>query len=310
MSGNVLVTGGTGLVGRNLVECLQELDLPVVAVGSERDLREASAARELLSDVRPTVLFHLAARVGGIYANSTQKPGFYRDNVLINTHVLDAAVDAGVEYVFAMGTGCAYPRRLEGEVLREEDYLDGIPEPTNDAYAYAKRGMLVHLEALREHGALDYCYCLPANLYGPHDNFHPDHSHVVPALIRRFVEARDTGRPEVTIWGDGSARRDFLYVADCVDAMLLLFEQRFSGPVNVATGEQTTIRDLSASIANAAAYEGEVTYDKTMPGGQAGRVFDVTKARSAGWEPSHGLVAGLTKTIDWFETHRAEIRER
>jgi hypothetical protein len=120
--------------------------------------------------------------------------------VLINTHVLDAAVDVGIEYVFVMGTGCAYPKRLEGQVLYEEDYLDGVPEATNDAYAYAKRGMLVHVEALREEGVLDYCYCLPANIYGPHDNFHPEHSHVVAGLTRRFVEAGDD---EVTIWGTG-----------------------------------------------------------------------------------------------------------
>jgi GDP-L-fucose synthase len=310
VSDAILVTGGTGLVGRNLVRRLESLGRPVVSVGSERDLRDAAVARGLLAEVRPTILFHLAARVGGIYANSTQKPGFYRDNVLINTHVVDAAVDAGVEYVFAMGTGCAYPKRLEGGLLNEDDYLDGVPEPTNDAYAYAKRGMLVHLEALREHGALDYCYCLPANLYGPHDNFHPKHSHVVPALVRRFVEAREAGRPEVAIWGDGSACRDFLFVEDCVDAMTLLLDRRFSGVVNVATGEQTSVRELAEGVAQASAYEGEITYDTSMPTGQLGRSFDVARIRSAGWTPAHSLGEGLCRTVAWFESHRSEIRER
>jgi len=306
----ILVTGGTGLVGKNLVERLRSDGHEVVSTGSERDLREAQVARNLLRDIRPTILFHLAARVGGIYANSTQKPGFYRDNVLINTHVLDAAVDAGVEYVFAMGTGCGYPKHLEGAVLREEDYLDGVPEETNDAYAYAKRGMLVHLEALKEHAALDYCYCLPANLYGPHDNFHPDHSHVVPALVRRFVEATESGAQEVSIWGDGTAQRDFLYSGDCVDAMIRLLGGRFSGPVNVASGEQATVRKLAETISEAAGYTGKITYDTGKPAGQRERVFDIQRIRSTGWSPAHTLETGVKRTVDWFLSHRGDFKER
>ena len=308
--GSVLVTGATGLVGRNLLERLTAEGREVIGVGSERDLRDADVAMALLREVRPRVLFHLAARVGGIYANSTQKPGFYRDNVLINTHVVDAAVDAGVEYIFAMGTGCAYPKRLEGEVLHEADYLDGIPEPTNDAYAYAKRGMLVHLEALREEGVLEYCYCLPANLYGPHDNFHPTHSHVVPALVRRFVEARDAGRPDVSIWGDGSAKRDFLYIEDCIDAMMHLLHGRVSGAVNVATGHQTSIRELAEAVKKASDFEGTISYDTSMPAGQAGRIFATDRIRDAGWVPATDLSSGLGRTVEWYREHRVEARER
>lgn len=309
-TGRVLVTGATGLVGRNLVERLRADGVEVHGVGSERDLRERDVAVELVEEVRPHVVFHLAARVGGIYANTTQKPGFYRDNVLINTHVVDAAVDAGVAYVFAMGTGCAYPKRLEGEVLHEADYLDGVPEPTNDAYAYAKRGMLVHLEALREEGVLDYCYCLPANLYGPHDNFHPTHSHVVPGLIRRFVEARDAGQPTVSIWGDGTARRDFLYIGDCIDAMMRLLRDRVSGAVNVATGRQTSIRTLAEAVKSASGFSGAIAYDTSMPAGQSGRTFATERIRETGWSPSTSLAEGLGLTIDWYERHRAEARER
>lgn len=310
MAERILVTGGTGLVGRNLVARLEAEGEEVVSVGSEHDLRDADATVALFRDVRPTLLFHLAARVGGIYANSTQKPGFYRDNVLINTHALDAAVEEGVRYVFAMGTGCAYPKRLEGEVLFERDYLDGIPEETNDAYAYAKRGMLVHLEALREHGVLDYCYCLPANLYGPHDNFHPEHSHVVPALVRRFVEARDAEADAVSIWGDGSARRDFLYIEDCIDAMMLLLASRTSGAVNVATGVQTSIATLASTIRDVTGFGGRIEYDTSMPAGQAGRLFDTGRVKAAGWTPAHTLEDGLRRTVAWFEEHRSEIRER
>lgn len=310
MNDTILVTGGTGLIGRNLVRRLEGLGRKVVATGSERDLRDAAVASELLAEVRPSTVIHLAARVGGIYANSTQKPDFYRDNVLINTHVVDAAVEAGVEYVFAMGTGCAYPKRLEEELLNEDDYLDGVPEQTNDAYAYAKRGMLVHLEALREHGVLEYCYCLPANIYGPHDNFHPEHSHVVAALVRRFVDARDEGRPSVSIWGDGSAQRDFLYIEDCIDAITTLLDRRFSGPVNVATGQLTTIGELAEGLGRVSGYQGEITYDTSMPTGQMGRRFDTGRIRSTGWTPAHTLDEGLAKTVAWFETHRSEIRER
>ncbi len=307
--GPILVTGGTGLVGRNLVERLRADCAEVVAIGSERDLRDAGAARALLEEVRPSTLFHLAGRVGGIYANSTQKPDFYRDNVLINTHVVEAATGVGVKYVFAMGTGCAYPKRLEGSILHEEDYLDGVPEETNDAYAYAKRGMLVHLEALRGQGVLDYCYCLPTNLYGPHDNFHPEHSHVVPGLIRRFVEAAQMGAPEVKIWGDGSAKRDFLYVDDCVEAMVTLAELRFSGPVNVATGGQDSIATLADLISEAAGFDGVIRHDLSKPAGQAGRQFDVAKIRATGWEPSHALPQGIMETVAWFKAHQSGIRE-
>jgi GDP-L-fucose synthase len=295
MSRPVLVTGGTGLVGRSLVRRLEADGRAVVAVGSERDLRAPDVARALLGGIKPEVVFHLAARVGGIYANSTQKAGFYRDNVLINTHLVDAAVEAGVEYVFAMGTGCAYPKRLEGEILYEDDYLDGIPEETNDAYAS---------------NTLDFAYCLPANIYGPHDNFHPRHSHVVAALIRKFVEASEGDAAEVPIWGDGSARRDFLYIDDCIDAMALLLERRFSGVVNVATGVQTSIGTLAETIGRVAGYAGAITYDTSMPAGQMGRTFDTARIAAMGWVPGHDLERGLEKTVAWFREHRSDIRER
>jgi GDP-L-fucose synthase len=210
-----------------------------------------------------------------------------------------------------MGTGCAYPKRLEGQVLNEDDYLDGLPEPTNDAYAYAKRGMLVHLDALRELGWLDFCFCVPANIYGPHDNFHPMHAHVVPAVVRRFVEARDEGAETVEVWGDGTARRDFLFIDDCIDAMVRLTDVRFSGPVNVATGKQTTVRELAEAIARASGFEGEIVYDPSMPAGQPGRTFDVTRLRAAiKWTPEVDLDEGLKRTVAWFEANADSVRER
>ena len=307
----VLITGGTGLIGTNLRERLQADGHEVLAPGSgQYDLRDPGATRSLFGDFRPTFVFHLAAKVGGIYANSAYKAEFYSDNVLINTHVVNESVRHGVRYLFAMGTGCAYPKRLEGEVLREADFLDGIPEVTNDAYAYAKRGMLVHLQALLESERMDYCYCLPANIYGPHDNFHPTHSHVVPGLIRRFCEAADNEAEYVSIWGDGSAQRDFLYIGDCIDAIAVLAREAYSGPVNVARGELTRISALADAIRTAAGFAGEIRYDTSYPAGQRLRVMDTAKMDALGWRPRVGLSEGIGTTIEWFRANAELIRER
>lgn len=307
----ILVTGGTGLIGRNLTQALRERGCQqVISVGSSVDMRQAQATDDLFAQHQPTVVFHLAARVGGIYANANYKAGFYADNVLINTHVVQSCINHGVRYIFAMGTGCAYPKRLEGHLLSEDTFLDGIPEVTNDAYAYAKRGLLVHLQALAEQDAIRFCYCLPANIYGPYDNFHPKHSHVVPALVRRFCEAVDDRVDSVAIWGDGQARRDFLYVEDCVDAMILLADQGVEGVVNVATGETTSIADLAALLKLVTDFPGEIQYDTSYPSGQQVRLMDMTKMHALDWRPNHDLKQGLHKTVEWFRSHRHEISER
>ena len=259
---------------------------------------------------RPTVVFHLAAKVGGIYANIRFKSAFYRDNVLINTHVVDACERHAVRYVFAMGTGCAYPKRLEEEPLIEDAFLDGIPEATNDAYAYAKRGLLVHLQALKESGKLDYTYCLPSNIYGPHDNFHPEHSHVVPGLIRRFCDAADAGQPAVSVWGDGRARRDFLYVDDLVDATLLLARSGASGVYNVATARLTSVGELATTIREAAGYRGDIRHDTSLPVGQRQRIFDIRKVSSLGWAARTPVAEGVRRTVAWFREAGGSYRAR
>lgn len=306
----ILVTGGTGLIGTNLSLRLRALGHEVLAPGSEIDLRVQSVTEKLFQSFRPTVVFHLAAKVGGILANSSYKADFYSDNVLINTHVVNACAATDVRYVFAMGTGCAYPKRLESEVLHEEDFLDGIPEVTNDAYAYAKRGLLVHLQVLAESNILRFVYCLPANIYGAHDNYHPKHSHVVPGLIRRFSDAVVLGSPEVAIWGNGSARRDFLYIDDCIDAMLLLTESGEQGVFNVSTGVLTSVSDLATEIKAASGYDGQITFDTSLPAGQMQRIFDASKMTRLGWAPKVSVADGIARTVDWFRSHRAEIRER
>jgi GDP-L-fucose synthase len=306
----ILVTGGTGLIGTNLTNRLRGRGLTVLAVGSGHDLRDRGTTDRLFAEFRPSVVYHLAAKVGGIYANSSYKADFYSDNVLINTHVVNACAATGVRYVFAMGTGCAYPKRLEAEVLHEDDFLDGIPEVTNDAYAYAKRGLLVHLRALAEATGLPYVYCLPANIYGPHDNYHPLHSHVVPGLVRRFCDAVDQAAPRVAIWGDGTARRDFLYIDDCIDAMLLLADGGVTGVYNVCTRQLVTIRDLATAISAASGFRGEIDFDTSKPAGQMQRIFDPSKMERLGWMPRTPFPEGIRRTVEWFRAHRNHIRER
>ena len=209
-----------------------------------------------------------------------------------------------------MGTGCAYPKKLENETLYEKDFLDGIPEVTNDAYAYAKRGLLVHLKSLEEADIIKYTYCLPANIYGPHDNFHPLNSHVVPGLIRRFCDSIDNNEEEILIWGDGSARRDFLYIDDCVDAMIKLSEHQLPGPVNVSSKKLTSIKELSKLIKISSDFKGHIKYDKTKLSGQKQRIMDTSKMDDLGWVPKIKLELGIQKTLKWFRQNRATIRER
>lgn len=306
----ILVTGGTGLIGKNLSDRLTGLGFEILSFGSEHDLRNNDICEKLVSDFKPDVVFHLAAKVGGILANSTYKADFYSDNVLINTNIVNAAVRHDVEYIFAMGTGCAYPKRLENSTLYEDDFLDGIPESTNDAYAYAKRGLLVHLQALAESGGPKFTYCLPSNIYGPHDNFHPQHSHVVPGLIRRFCDAQESRLPSLKVWGDGTARRDFLYIDDCIDAILLLANHGSEGVFNVCTGQLTSVRQLASEIKMSSGFAGEILYDEALPAGQMQRIFDTSKMDSLGWKPSINLATGIMRTIEWFKANRQLIRER
>jgi GDP-L-fucose synthase len=307
MEDKILITGGTGLIGINLTNRLLSMGCDVVSCGNTRgafqyNLIDAKETRRMFDKHRPDVVIHLAARVGGIHANNNHKAQFYLENTLINTHVIKEVQDRMIQrYVFAMGTGCAYPKRLEKEVLLEEDFLDGKPEVTNDAYAYAKRNMLVHLKACRELFGLKYCYGIPANIYGPFDNFHPTLSHVVPALVRKFVEAKRDDIPKVSIWGTGSAKRDFLFIEDLIDAMILIMNEQYEGSINIATGKLTSIKDLAEFLQDITGYHGEIVYDTQFPDGQLERIFNTDKIRMMGWKPEYSLAEGLVKTIRWFE---------
>ncbi len=305
----IIVTGGSGLIGKNLVKKLKNLNFEVLSLDSKNDLRKESIAESVFDKFKPSVVFHLAAKVGGIHANSTYKDAFYSDNVLINTNVVNASIKNNVRYIFAMGTGCAYPKRLENQTLMENDFLDGIPEVTNDAYAYAKRGLLVHLKSLAENKKIKFTYCLPANIYGPNDNFHELNSHVVPGLIRRFCDSVDKESNQIHIWGDGTARRDFLYIEDCVDAILKLSKIEFEGVVNVSSKSLTSIKDLAQLIAKITKFKGEIKYDSKKLSGQKQRIMNTQIMDHIGWSPKYSLKTGLEETISWFLDNRKSIRQ-
>lgn len=306
----ILITGASGLVGKNLINRLNSEGYEVLGLNSKIDLRSDNETKKVFKEYLPTIVFHLAAKVGGIFANSNFKADFYSDNVLINTNVINSCLKSNVKYIFAMGTGCAYPKRLESQTLYEKDFLDGIPEITNDAYAYAKRGLLVHLKALQESHKIKFTYCLPANLYGPYDNFHPLYSHVVPGLIRRFCDSVENNSGQISIWGDGTARRDFLFIDDCIDAIILLAEKEFCGEVNVSSKTLTSIRELSELIKIKTNFEGLIEYDTTKLSGQNQRYMDSSKMDKLGWLPKTDLSNGINKTVDWFLDNRSIIREK
>ena len=306
----ILITGASGLIGKNLISRLNKKGYQVFGLDSKNDLRDPYLTQKIFKNYKPDLVFHLAAKVGGIFANSNYKADFYSDNVLINTNVINACVCNNVEYVFAMGTGCAYPKRLENNVLYEKDFLDGIPEITNDAYAYAKRGLLVHLKSLEESEIIKYTFCLPANIYGPFDNFHPLNSHVVPGLIRRFCDSFDNNLKEILIWGDGSARRDFLFIDDCIDAIIKLADIQFSGVVNVSSKSLTSIRELAELIKEKTNFKGLIKYDVSKLSGQKQRIMDSTIMDNLNWSPQINLDNGIAKTVKWFFFFFIVIRER
>jgi GDP-L-fucose synthase len=309
----ILVTGGTGLVGNNLLhEMARRGYMNVVRTGVEDvDLTDWRQTLALFEKIRPRSVIHLAAMVGGIYANSTRLCDFYEINTLINTHVVLAARKTGVKRFHAMGTGCAYPKRLEGRLLVEKDFLDGTPEPTNYAYAYAKRNMLVHLMAQRDQHGLPYTCLIPANLYGPHDNFHPKYSHVVPGLLVRFLKAVEEGAKEVEVWGTGKVERDFLYVEDLVEAIIFLVEREDAvGLYNISSGGQHAIAEVAETIAKVSGFQGRLTYNTAYPDGQSTRIMSTERMDALGWKARFSLEEGLRRTVEWCRENPDKWRAR
>jgi GDP-L-fucose synthase len=305
----ILVTGGAGFLGSHVVDLLRaEGEDPFVARRRDYDLIDPAATRRLFADARPELVFHLAAEVGGIGANRENPGRYWHANLAMGLNVLEESRRAGVEKLVLVGTICAYPE-LTPVPFREHDLWAGYPESTNAPYGVAKRALLTGAQAYREQYGLNAIYLLPVNLYGPRDDFDLRTSHVVPALIRKMLDARDAGEGTVVLWGDGRPTREFLYVEDCAEA-LVLAARRYNRPepVNLGTGEEISIRDLAALVADITGFAGEVSWDVSKPGGQARRCLDVSRAeRLLGFRARTPLRAGLERTVAWYAEHRAQL---
>ncbi|MGK5694547.1 GDP-L-fucose synthase family protein [Streptomyces sp. URMC 128] len=301
-SARVFVAGGSGLVGSAVRRELgRERFTDVVAPGSaELDLRERRAVFDWFAARRPDVVVLAAARVGGIKANATRPAEFLSDNLRIQVNVLDAALEHGVERLLFLGSSCIYPKFAE-QPIREEALLTGPLEPTNDAYAIAKIAGILHVQAVRRQYGLPWISAMPTNLYGPGDNFHPEHSHVLPSLMRRFHEAKKSGARRVVNWGSGTPRREFLHADDLARACLHLIEHYDAdSPVNVGTGTDLTIRELAELVADITGYGGSVEWDTKQPDGTPRKLLDVSRLTALGWAPRVGLREGIAQTYAWY----------
>jgi GDP-L-fucose synthase len=303
----VVVTGGAGFLGSVVTESLRR-DGAKVFVPRKRDydLTDPAAVARLFADAAPRVVFHLAAAVGGIGANRANPGRFFYDNMAMGLLLIEQARRYGrLQKLVVVGTTCSYPAAAPLP-LREDDLWSGYPEPTNAPYGIAKRALLVMAQAYRAQYGLNAIYVIPANLYGPGDNVEPASSHVIPALIKKCVDAVDTGAAEITAWGDGSPTREFLYVTDAARGIRLAAERyEDADPVNLGTGEEIAIRDLLTLIADLCGYRGRIVWDTSKPGGQRRRRLDVTRALNAfGFRADVSLAEGLRRTIDWYRDHR------
>jgi GDP-L-fucose synthase len=303
-SKRIVVTGGAGFLGDCLVKALRSRGANDLVVPRSRDydLVDRAACRRLIADARPEVIFHLAAQVGGIGANRKNPGRFLFENAMMGLHVLEEARLAGVEKVVAVGTICAYPK-FAPVPFREDDLWNGYPEETNAPYGIAKKLMLVQSQAYREQYGMNSVVLFPVNLYGPGDNFDLETSHVIPALIRKCVTARNEGRTEVGLWGDGTPTREFLYVDDAARALILAAERYDSSdPVNIGSGEEISIRDLAKLVAEATEYTGRFVWDPTLPNGQPRRRLDVSRARERfDFSAQIGLAEGMKRTVSFYE---------
>ncbi len=308
----VMVTGGAGFLGSFVVEKLRERGCRNVIVPRSRDydLRDRDAIVGLYEESMPQIVIHLAGVVGGIGANQANPGRFFYDNAIMGMQLMEYARQSGVEKFCVIGTVCAYPK-FTSVPFKEDDLWNGYPEETNAPYGLAKKMLLVQAQAYRAEYGFNSIYLLPVNLYGPRDNFDLETSHVIPALIRKCVEAKERRCREIVLWGDGSATREFLYVEDAAEGILLATEQ-YNGkePVNLGTGEEIAIRDLAKMIAAEVGFVGDIVWDTSKPNGQPRRSLDTSRARQLlGFRAAHRLREGIPKTIAWFIAHRKEIRE-
>ncbi|WP_424445430.1 GDP-L-fucose synthase family protein [Microbacterium sp. CH-015] len=306
----VYIAGHRGLVGSGIWRAMEAAGFTnlVGRTSKELDLRDRDAVFDFFRETKPDHVVLAAAKVGGILANSTYPVDFLSDNLQVQVNVMDAALEQDVERLLFLGSSCIYPRDA-AQPIREESLLTGHLEPTNDAYAIAKIAGILQVQSVRRQYGLPWISAMPTNLYGPGDNFSPTGSHVLPALIRRYDEAVAAGADEVTNWGTGAPRREFLHVDDMASACLYLLDH-FDGPeqVNVGTGEDSTVREIAELVAQAVGFEGRTEWDTSKPDGTPQKLLDISKLTAAGWTASIGLKEGLESTIDWYRANRASLR--
>jgi len=301
----ILVTGGAGFLGSFLCPMLEARGAELfVPRRKDFDLTQQSDVRRVMEQARPDVVIHMAAEVGGIGANRHNPGRFFYANSMMGVNLIEASRETGVSKFVQLGTVCAYPKFTPVPFM-EKDLWDGYPEETNAPYGVAKKSLLVMLESYRQQYGLNGIYLIPVNLYGPRDNFDLESSHVVPALIRKLIHARDTGGA-VDVWGSGSASREFLYVADAARAIVLATETyNDTEPVNVGAGHEVTIRDLVEMIASLVGFDGEIRWDSSKPDGQPRRMLDTSRAKEFfDFEAQVDLEQGLRQTIQWWEANR------
>ena len=308
----VVVTGGAGFLGSFLVEHLRAKGCRAIVVprSKDYDLVEMDAVRRLYADAKPDVVIHLAARVGGIGANQANPGRFFYDNLMMGTQLIEVGRQLGIKKFVAIGTICAYPKYAPIP-FKEDDLWAGFPEETNAPYGLAKKMMLVQSQAYRQQYGFNSIVLFPVNLYGPRDNFDLETSHVIPALIRKCAEAQQNGKPEIVLWGDGTPTREFLYVEDAAEGILLAAEQyNDSRPLNLGTGEELSIKTLAGIIAAEVGFHGRILWDPTKPNGQPRRCLDISRIKQTiGFQPTHSLRDGLKKTIQWYRANLDALRE-
>jgi len=304
----VMVTGGAGFLGQAVVERLQAGGARSVFVprSATYDLRTGGGVAKALADARPDLVIHLAAVVGGIGANRANPGRFFYDNAVMGIELMEQSRRAGVAKFVQIGTVCSYPK-FTPVPFREDDLWNGYPEETNAPYGLAKKMLLVQGQAYRQQYGFDVVHLIPVNLYGPGDNFDPASSHVIPALIKKCVDARERHAGSIEVWGTGSASREFLFVADAAEGIVLAAE-RYDDPepVNLGVGREITIRELVGTIARLTRFDGDIRWDPTKPDGQPRRALDTSRARAAfGFEAMTSFEEGLRRTIEWYVSNRS-----
>jgi GDP-L-fucose synthase len=304
-SHSIVVTGGNGFLGRAVVEKLKATGLNNIVVPRSRDydLRKEQDIRRLFEMAKPTMVIHLAAVVGGIGANRDNPGKFFYDNAIMGIQLMELSRQYGVSKFVGVGTICAYPK-FTPVPFREDDLWNGYPEETNAPYGLAKKMMLVQAQAYRQQYGFNAIYLLPVNLYGPGDNFDPSSSHVIPALIKKCVDSRKKNEREIVVWGDGSATREFLYVDDAAEGIVLASEKyNDPDPINLGAGLEISIKDLVSNIVRLTKFEGIVAWDQSKPNGQPRRMLETSRAKDRfGFKATTQFEIGLRRTIDWFES--------